>query len=73
MHSVLGIDVSKETLDIVLVKDQQSIYQVFSNSWVGYKRLRNWLIAHKAGQAHACLAAFAKALPIPCGIRKQHY
>ena len=57
MQSVLGIDVSKDSLDVVLVKGERSDHKVFSNSGVGHKRLHNWLIAQQAGQVHACLEA----------------
>jgi transposase len=57
MGSILGIDVSKDSLDVVLVKGERSNHKVFSNSGVGYKYLHNWLIAQQAGQAHACLEA----------------
>ena len=54
---ILGIDVSKDTLDVVLRHQDQSQHQVFSNNAVGYARLTRWLIAHKAGAVHACLEA----------------
>ena len=57
MGSTLGIDVSKDSLDVVLVSVGQQYHKVFSNSAVGHKHLQNWLVAQRAGQLHACLEA----------------
>ena len=54
---VLGIDVSKDTLDVVLWDGEHGNHQVFSNSPVGYTRLGHWLISQKTGRVHACLEA----------------
>jgi transposase len=55
--NILGIDVSKDTLDIVLRGQERNQHQVFANTMVGYARLLRWLIAQKAGAVHACLEA----------------
>jgi transposase len=57
MQSVLGIDVSKDKLDVVLVSESRSIHKVFSNNATGHQHLQNWLIAQGVGQVHACLEA----------------
>jgi transposase len=57
MGSILGIDVSKDSLDVALVKGERSDHKVFSNNGIGHKHLHNWLIAQQAGQVHACLEA----------------
>jgi transposase len=54
---ILGIDVSKETLDVVLWNGSIGNHQVFSNSRVGYARLSGWLISRRTGLVHACLEA----------------
>jgi len=54
---ILGIDVSKDTLDVVLRDQGHSQHQVFSNNTVGYGRLSRWLIAQKTRTVHACLEA----------------
>jgi transposase len=36
---VLGIDVSKESLDVCLIVEDQNSYGVFGNNLKGYKRL----------------------------------
>jgi transposase len=53
----LGIDVSKDSLDVVLWDELSGKHQIFSNSLEGYVRLTHWLISHKAGRVHACLEA----------------
>lgn len=57
IQSVLGIDVSKDTLDMVLLKDQSNAYASFTNNEVGYRKLSRWLISQNAGWVHACLEA----------------
>jgi len=54
---ILGIDVSKDTLDVVLRDQDHSQHQVFPNKTVGYHHLSRWLAAQKAGIVHACLEA----------------
>ena len=53
----LGIDVSKDNLDVVLWDEQGGKHQIFSNSPEGFVRLAHWLISQKAGLVHACLEA----------------
>jgi transposase len=56
-QSILGIDVSKESLDVVLVVSDSRAYHNFANSEVGFSRLAHWLVSQRAGQVHACLEA----------------
>ena len=55
--NVLGIDVSKDKLEVVLLVNGKDMAGGFENSAKGFKRLRNWLKFHGAGEAHACLEA----------------
>jgi len=54
---VLGIDVSKETLDVALLQEADLKHGKFLNTKEGFARLLRWL--HKAGaeDLHACLEA----------------
>jgi transposase len=55
---VLGIDVSKATLDVVLVRPEQpALAGQFMNSAAGFKKLSAWLNKRKTGVVHACLEA----------------
>jgi transposase len=54
---VLGIDVSKDTLDVVLLNEQSSQHKVFKNTANGMEHMQNWLISRSAGKVHACLEA----------------
>ncbi len=55
---ILGIDVSKETLDVCLLKDERSLYAVFDNDGIGHRKLLRWLNKRIAGQkVHTCLEA----------------
>lgn len=63
---VLGIDVSKESLDVCLILGDQSGYGVFGNNLKGYKRLITWL-RRQCGQkqVHVCMEATgAYAFPV---------
>lgn len=57
MQSVLGIDISKDTLDAILIINDRRYHKVFSNDLKGYRYIEKWLIDHQAGQVHACLEA----------------
>jgi transposase len=57
MQCILGIDVSKDSLDVDLVNNGRQIQKVMSNNPVGHQHLQNWLVAQGAGQVHACLEA----------------
>lgn len=55
--AVVGIDVSKDQLDVVLWQGERHAYQIFANSPVGFQRISNWLAGQKVGRVHACLEA----------------
>ena len=57
IQPVLGIDISKDKLDVMLVNGSNSAYACFNNQQAGFARLSNWLISRGAGQVHACLEA----------------
>ncbi len=54
---VLGIDVSKRTLDAALIFDNRTFCKQFKNSAYGFKSLAAWLASLKIKQVHACLEA----------------
>src|SRR4051794_36754997 len=55
--AVLGIDVSKTTLDTSLLAGAKPRSRSFANSPDGWRKLIAWLTEHKIGQVHACLEA----------------
>ncbi len=57
MQSVLGIDVSKDKLDIILRSGEKKQHQVISNDLKGYQYLERWLLNNSVGQVHVCLEA----------------
>ena len=56
-NSVLGIDVSKNKLDVALLMNERYVYATFDNLRTGFTKLIQWLTRQKAGQVHACLEA----------------
>jgi transposase len=56
-QAVLGIDVSKETLDVVLMWEGGQHHEVVDNTASGFACLSHWLGGHKVGQVQACLEA----------------
>ena len=54
---VLGIDVSKKTLDAALVFDNRTLCKQFKNSLTGFDLLAVWLASFQIKQVHACLEA----------------
>ncbi len=57
MQSILGIDVSKSTLDVILITENGTYYKTIHNTPQGYQQLEKWLIDHKAQETRACLEA----------------
>lgn len=57
MQKVLGIDVSKEKHDLVLVIEEKKYHKEISNDAKGLGYLKNWLKDHQATHVHACLEA----------------
>lgn len=53
----IGIDVSKETLDVSVVIGGKPLGKQFANTEQGFALLINWLAHRKLGQVHACLGA----------------
>jgi transposase len=57
MQSILGIDISKDTFDVVLLSENGKHHKVFDNNPKGFISLEKWLIASQAEQVHACMEA----------------
>lgn len=55
MSAILGIDISKASFDVVLLLEQQALYQQFENKPDGFDQLRVWLADHKVDQLHALI------------------
>jgi transposase len=62
MQAVLGIDVSKATVDVALFlpetkNETKQMTATFENTKKGFKRLQQWLIRQNKQPLHACLEA----------------
>ena len=57
MNLYLGMDVSKETLDVCLLRGKDSEYAQMSNSRKGFNQLHHWLQKRQASSVHVCLEA----------------
>jgi len=58
MTAYLGIDVSKDKLDIALIRDNQTpLVATFDNTRKGFHSLKNFLNKRKITTLHACLEA----------------
>jgi transposase len=56
-QAVMGIDVSKKTLDVAVLSDERTLSHKFDNTPSGYPLLSQWLSKQGATQAHICLEA----------------
>ncbi len=54
---ILGIDVSKKTLDAALIFDNRTFCKQFKNSADGFRLLAAWLESLQITRVHACLEA----------------
>jgi transposase len=57
MHTIIGIDVSKDTLDVVLIEEKGNQHRKINNDEAGYQQLQQWLVSRHVEQVHACLEA----------------
>lgn len=55
--AVVGIDVAKETLDVVLVQGEVSRHASFKNTPAGHKQLEQWIVKYQGGPVHICMEA----------------
>ena len=56
-QSVIGIDVSKHSLDIALLQDNQTTFLKVENNLPGFKVLHKWLMKSGCQKVHACMEA----------------
>lgn len=56
-NNILGIDVSKRTLDVALLFNNKTLTKKFDNSEKGFRLLQGWLSSLHIEQVHACLEA----------------
>ena len=55
--SILGIDVAKEKVDVVLARGDKTQRRTFGNTPTGHGKLWQWLARHGATTCHACMEA----------------
>ena len=53
----VGIDISKKSLDVALLRNNKYKHKSFSNNEKGYEELGKWLLFYQANQAHCCMEA----------------
>ena len=69
INGILGIDVSKNTLDVSICSFTKVRTERFANSFDGWRHLLDWLIAQKVQRVHACLESTGRySLGIACAL-----
>src|ERR1700681_2799868 len=69
IDGILGIDVSKNTLDASMSSRNKVRARSFANSSDGWRDLLDWLITQKIQQVHACLESTGRySLGIACAL-----
>ena len=69
IDGILGIDVSKNTLDVSICSFTKVRTKRFANSFDGWRHLLDWLIAQKVQRVHACLESTGRySLGIACAL-----
>ena len=56
-QAIVGIDVSKLTLDVALLKGEKRYEKKFENSSQGYPQIMDWMGRYCEREAHVCLEA----------------
>ena len=56
-NSILGIDISKKTFDVALLREGKFKHKKFRNTKAGFKDLSVWLERLKVSYFHACMEA----------------
>ena len=71
INGILGIDVSKNTLDVSISSCTKVRTKSFANTSDGWHHLLDWLIAHKIRRVHACLESTGRySLGIACALHE---
>src|SRR3984893_4232455 len=71
IDGILGIDVSKNTLDVSISSSTKVRTKSFANTSDGWHHLLDWLIAHKIRRVHACLESTGRySLGIACALHE---
>jgi transposase len=69
IDGILGIDVSKNTLDVSVSSCNKARTRRFANSSDGWRDLTDWLIIQKIPRVHACLESTGRySLGIGCAL-----
>jgi len=55
--TTLGIDISKKTFDVALLRNNKLKHKKFTNNNTGFDKLIDWLLFQKAQDLHVCLEA----------------
>jgi transposase len=55
--TVIGIDISKSTFDVALLKNEKIKTKKFTNNSNGFAELKKWLTNNEASDIHACMEA----------------
>ena len=55
--TAIGIDISKSTFDVALLKNEKIKTKKFTNNTNGFAELKKWLTDTKASNVHACMEA----------------
>lgn len=70
----LGIDVSKDKLDVALYQDDSYRVGIFSNNKDGFRRLAKWLKKQHGKGAHVCIEATGQyGEPVAMYLHKRSY
>ncbi len=57
MNPILGIDISKKTFDVALLREDKFKHRKFCNNTSGFKALSLWLVRFEVTKLHTCMEA----------------
>jgi len=57
IRMILGIDISKRSMDVTLVREGKRLHERFENTASGIKQLLQWLVEQPVSELHVCMEA----------------
>ncbi len=62
MSCILGLDISKETIDGFLLSERGEAWKQIANNSKGIEQLKRWLVNRHVRELHVCMEAYPEPI-----------